>query len=37
MAYFTYALLAKVRIMKPKYLVRPDDFSIFDLDESNGC
>ena len=22
---------------KPKYLVRPDDFSIFDLDESNGC
>ena len=23
--------------MKPKYLVRPDDFSIFDLDESNGC
>ena len=23
--------------MKPKYLVRPDGFSIFDLDESNGC
>jgi hypothetical protein len=23
--------------MKPKYLVRPNDFSIFDLDESNGC
>jgi len=23
--------------MKPKYLVRPRDFSIFDLDESNGC
>lgn len=22
---------------KPKYLVRPDDFTIFDLDESNGC
>lgn len=21
----------------PKYLVRPHDFSIFDLDESNGC
>lgn len=30
-------MLATVRIMKPKYLVRPDDFSIFDLDESNGC
>lgn len=23
--------------MKPKYLVRPNNFSIFDLDESNGC
>jgi hypothetical protein len=23
--------------MKPKYLVRPSDFSIFDLDETNGC
>lgn len=23
--------------MKPKYLVRPQDFSIFELDESNGC
>lgn len=23
--------------MKHKYLVRPGDFSIFDLDESNGC
>jgi hypothetical protein len=23
--------------MKPKYLVRPDDFCIFDLDETNGC
>jgi len=23
--------------MNPKYLVRPEDFSIFDLDESNGC
>ena len=23
--------------MKPKYLVRPSDYSIFDLDESNGC
>jgi hypothetical protein len=22
--------------MKPKYLVRPSDFSIFDLDETNG-
>ena len=22
---------------KPKYLVRPRDFHIFDLDESNGC
>lgn len=22
---------------KPKYLVRPDDYSIFELDESNGC
>ena len=32
-----YTLLVTVRIMKPKYLVRPDDFSIFDLDESNGC
>jgi hypothetical protein len=21
----------------PKYLVRPHDFNIFDLDESNGC
>lgn len=30
-------MLATVRIMKPKYLVRPDDFNIFDLDESNGC
>lgn len=29
--------LQSVRIMKPKYLVRPDDFGIFDLDESNGC
>lgn len=23
--------------MKPKYLVRPDDYHIFELDESNGC
>ena len=23
--------------MKNRYLVRPDDFSIFELDESNGC
>ena len=23
--------------MNLKYLVRPDDFSIFELDESNGC
>jgi hypothetical protein len=23
--------------MKTKYLVRPRDFHIFDLDESNGC
>jgi hypothetical protein len=23
--------------MKPKYLVRPKDSHIFDLDESNGC
>lgn len=23
--------------MQPKYLVRPNDFSIFDLDETNGC
>lgn len=23
--------------MKPKYLVRPNDYAIFDLDESNGC
>jgi hypothetical protein len=30
-------LLATVRIMNAKYLVRPNDFSIFDLDESNGC
>lgn len=21
----------------PKYLVRPDDYAIFELDESNGC
>ena len=35
--YCIYTLLATVRIMKPKYLVRPNDFSILDLDESNGC
>jgi hypothetical protein len=23
--------------INPKYLVRPKDFQIFDLDESNGC
>lgn len=23
--------------MKPKYLVRPNDFSIFELDDNNGC
>ena len=30
-------MLATVQFMKPKYLVRLNDFSIFDLDESNGC
>lgn len=35
--YGLYTLLATVRIMKPKYLVRPNDFSIFDLDETNEC
>lgn len=24
-------------MVTPKYLVRANDFSIFDLDESNGC
>lgn len=25
------------KTMLPKYLVRPDDYSIFDLDENNNC
>ena len=35
--YVTMNMIKELTIIKPQYLVRPSDFSIFELDESNEC